>query len=122
MADHSPKFKPGQDITLTAGAPITGKQLLAVSATADNTVVPTSAAASNWIGVARQDTAVGEKVVVTRGGVQPLIASGAIVRGARVVPAAAGAVATIGAADEDVAVGTALTTAVNNLVLVAMDR
>lgn len=122
MADHSPKFAPGKDFTLTAGAAITGKQLLMVSTAADNTVIPTSGVVSTWLGVARQDTASGDKVVVTRGGVQWLISSGAIVRGARVVPGAAGVVTTIGASDEDTAVGTALTTAANNLVLVAMDR
>lgn len=122
MADYSPKFKPGADITLTAGAAITGGQLVMVSTAADNTVIPTSGVVSSWLGVARQDAAIGEKVVVTRGGVQTLISSGAIVRGARVVPGAAGVVTTIGASDEDNAVGTALASAASNRVLVAMDR
>lgn len=122
MADFSPKFKPGADITLTAGAAITGGQLVMVSTAADNTVIPTSGAVSSWLGVARQDAAIGEKVVVTRGGVMLLGSTGAIVRGARVVPAAAGVVQTIGANDEDTAVGTALASASGNKVLVAMDR
>ncbi len=122
MGEANPKFKPGQDITLNAGATITGGQLLMVSNAADNTVIPTSGVVSGWLGVAAQDTASGEKVVVKRGGVQWLISSGAITRGARVVPGAAGVVTTIGASDEDTAVGTALTTAASNRVLVAMDR
>jgi predicted RecA/RadA family phage recombinase len=120
MADWSPKFKPGQDITLTAGATITGGQLLQVSAA--NTVIPTSAAGPTWIGVAAQDAANGEKVVVRRGGVAKLISSGAIAAGARVIPGAAGVVVTIGAGSADHTVGTALEAAAGNLVLVAMDR
>lgn len=124
MAEANVKFKPGQDLTLTAGAAITGGQLVMVSTAADNTVIPTSGVVSTWLGTARQDAASGEKVVVVRGGgpVVWLTSSGAITRGARVVPAAAGVVTTIGASDEDTAVGTALTTAASNRVLVALDR
>ena len=120
MADHSPKFLPGQNVTLTAGAAITGKQLLYVSGV--NTVSPTTASTPAWIGVARQDTASGEKVVIVRGGVQELISSGAIAAGDRVIPGAAGAVVTIGAGNAAHTVGTALTAAASNRVLVALDR
>ena len=122
MGEARIKFKPGQDITLTAGADITGGQLVQVSTAADNTVIPTSAAGATWLGVARQDALSGEKVVIARGGVQTLISSGAIVRGARVIPGAAGVVVTIGAGSADHSVGTALASAAGNLVLVAMDR
>lgn len=116
------KFKPGADITLTAGADITGGQLLMVSSSANNTVIPTSGVVTTWIGVAREDAKSGEKVVVSRGGVQELTSTGAITRGARVVSAAAGVVQTIASNDEDAAVGTALTTAASNKVLVVLDR
>ena len=118
MGDYSPKFKPGQDVTLTAGADITGGQLLYVSGV--NTVAPTTASTASWFGVARQDTKSGDKVVVCRGGVQKPVASGAITAGDRVIPGAAGTVVSSTAANS---VGTALTTAANGAtVLVAMDR
>jgi len=118
MGDYSPKFKPGQDITLTASGPITGGQLVAVSGV--NTAAPTGGSVPNWLGVARQDAATGDKVVIVRGGVQKLVASGAVTAGDRVIPATAGKVATSTAANT---VGTALTTAVDGaIVLVAMDR
>lgn len=121
MGDYTPVFAPGMDVTLTASADITGGQLVIVSGA--NTVAPASAAASNWLGVARQDAKNGERVVVTRGGVQSLTASGAITAGARVIPAANGRVVTIGAGNEDHAVGIALTTAADAAkVRVAMDR
>lgn len=121
MADYSPKFKPGQDPTLTAAAAITGGQLVYVSGA--NAVTPTAAAVATWAGVARQDAAIGEKVVVTRGGVQRIVASAAIAAGARVIPAALGRIATI-AADATVVVGTALTAAAapGDVVTVLMDR
>ena len=60
MGEANPKFKPGQDFTLNAGATITGGQLLMVSNAADNTVIPTSGVVSGWLGVAAQDAASGE--------------------------------------------------------------
>ena len=121
MSDYSPKFKPGQDPTLTAAADITGGQLVYLSGA--NAVTPTAAATAAWLGVARQDAKSGEKVVITRGGVQFLVASGGIAAGARVIPAASGRIATV-AADATVVVGTALTAATNagDVVTVAMDR
>lgn len=121
MADYSPKFKPGHDITLAASAAVTGGQLVVVSGV--NTVAPSSTSTPSWVGIARQDAGVGDKVVVTRGGVQKPVASGAITAGDRVLPAAAGRVATIGAGAAANSVGTALTTAADGaIVLVLMDR
>lgn len=121
MADYSPKFTPGNDFTQTAGAAIVGGQLLVVSAA--NTVIASSASAANWLGVARFDAASGDKVTVTRGGVQRLVASGAINAGERVIPATAGKVATIAAGNVAHSVGTALTTVADGaLVTVALDR
>lgn len=94
MADYVPVFKPGQAVTMTAGAAITGGQLVYVSAA--NTVQKTSAATAAWLGVAMQDTDSGDQVAVSCGGVQELTASAAISVGAAVIPAADGKVATIG--------------------------
>ena len=94
MADYIPVFKPGQDITLTAGAAIVGGRLVAASAA--NTVTETSASTAAWVGVAVQDAASGAKVGVTSGGVQEIVASAAIAVGDVLVPAATGRVAPIG--------------------------
>lgn len=96
MADYVPVFAPGKDITLTVGATaVVGGNLVALSAA--NTVIPTAASTAAWVGVATTDAAVGARVGVTSGGVQELVAAGAIAVGANVIPAAAGKVATIGA-------------------------
>lgn len=121
MPDYSPKFKPGDDITLTTSAAVLGGQLVAV--TGSNTVGPTTASTPAWAGVARQDSPTGDKVVVTSGGVQKIAAAGAVTAGDRVIPAAAGRVATIGAGNAAHSVGTALTTVADGAtVLVLMDR
>lgn len=122
MGEMNQKFEPGAAPTLKAGATILGQQLLMVSSAADNTVIPTSGSVNTWIGVATQDAATGDPVIPQRGGVQWLIASGAIVRGDIVIPGAAGVVTTLGGGTLANRVGIALTTAANNLVLVAMDR
>lgn len=122
MADYIPKFKPGEDITMTAGAAITGGLLVAV--TAANTVQHVSGATAAWLGVARQDAASGAKVAVTSGGVQELTAGGAIAVGAMVIPAATGKVVTVGAGTFGQNVGIALTAAAadNDKILVKMAR
>jgi hypothetical protein len=119
MAEYSPKFTPGQDITMTASATVTGGQLVEV--TTPGSVGPAGAGSVKWLGLARFDTAIAGKVTVTRGGVQRLTASGGITAGQRVIPAAAGAVAAGTVADNGV--GVALTTALTGaLVDVALDR
>lgn len=96
MADYIPVFKPGKDITQTVGATaVAGGNLVALSAA--NTVIPTTGSTAAWLGVATTDAAVGAKVGITSGGVQELVAAGAIAVGANVIPAADGKVATIGA-------------------------
>lgn len=95
MADYIPVFKPGQDITLTAGAAIVGGRLVGLSAA--NTVIETAASTAAWVGVAVQDAASGAKVGVTSGGVQEIVASAAVAVGDVLVPAATGRVAPIGA-------------------------
>lgn len=95
MADYIPVFKPGQDLTMTAGADVVGGELVFVSAA--NAVQKTSGATAAWLGVATTDAASGAKVGVTSGGVQDLIASAAIAVGDVLIPAANGRVAPIGA-------------------------
>lgn len=95
MGDYIPVFKPGQDVTMTAGAAIVGGELVYVSAA--NAVQKTSASTAAWLGVATTDAASGAKVGITSGGVQELIASAAIAVGDVLVPAANGRVAPIGA-------------------------
>lgn len=110
MADYIPVFKPGEDLTMTAAAGITGGRLVYVSAA--NTVQETAAATAAWLGVATTDAASGAKVAVTSGGVQEVTASGAVAVGDVLVPAAAGRVAAIGAGTNYAqVVGIALTAA-----------
>jgi hypothetical protein len=117
VGDYSPKFKPGADITLAAGGTIVGGNVLVISGV--NTVTASAGTSTAFAGVARQDAATGEKVVVTRGGVQKLIASGAITAGDRVAPAAGGKAAS----SATNAFGNALTTVADGaVVLVLMDK
>lgn len=104
MADYLPKFKPGQAITRTASATVTGGRLITVAgahAAADSTT---------WLGVASHDAANGDSVGVYCDGVQKLTASAAIAAGDRVKCAAAGKVATLTAGSDayDRLVGIAL--------------
>lgn len=110
MADYVPVFKPGDDLTLTAAATITGGQLVYVSAA--NSVTPTAGATAAWLGVATTDAASGAKVGITSGGVQELTAAGAIAAGDVLIPASSGRVAAIGAGTTySQVVGIALTAA-----------
>ncbi|ETT24875.1 phage protein [Rhodococcus aetherivorans] len=121
MADHTPIFRPGQGITRSTSAAVTGGQLVAVSG--NDTVAPTTAATAAWLGVAAFDAPSGEKVTVICEGVHELTASGAIAAGARVVPAAAGAVADLGAGtDYSQIVGIALAAAAGGKVRVKLAR
>lgn len=110
MADYLPLYKPGQAFTSQASATITGGQLLIVSGS--GTVAPSSAAAATAVGVAAFDVASGAKVTVFAGGIQRVVASGAITAGANVEPATAGKVAThTNGTNDAYVVGVALTTA-----------
>lgn len=130
MADYVPKFTPGQAITSQASAAITGGQLVAVSGS--GTVAKTAGASTAWVGVAAFDAANGDKVTIHKGGVQRIVASGAITAGDQVISAADGKVASLAAAAGATAgdinaarqvVGTALTTAADGAsVEIDMDR
>lgn len=95
MTDYIPVFKPGTDLTMTAGAAITSGRLVALSAA--NTAQETSGATDKWLGVATTDAASGAKVGVTSGGVQEIAVNAAVAAGDVLIPAASGRVAPIGA-------------------------
>ncbi|QPX61708.1 scaffolding protein [Gordonia phage Bunker] len=119
MAEHTPIHKPGDAITRTASADITGGQLVVVSG--NNTVAPSAGVSAAWLGIAAFDAKSSEKVTILRGGIHELNASGAIAAGAAVIPAAAGAVATIGSETNYASVvGVALAAAASNKVLVSV--
>lgn len=109
MADYLPRFKPGEAITLTTSADVTGGRLVVASGV--KTVAMAADDAANVIGVAAYDALSGEKVTVyTRaGGVQRLVASAAITAGAKVVAEDAGKIQTIAAKTNPI--GIALETA-----------
>lgn len=112
MADYTPVHNPGNEITLTTSAAVTGGQVLIV--TGVNTVGPSTAATDAWIGVAAFDAASGSRVTVFVGGmVHESTASGAITAGGMVAAAAGGQVAAAGAATFGQVLGVALTSATN---------
>jgi len=113
MADYSPLYKPGQNITRQASAAVTGGQLVVVSGS--GTVAPSSAASAAWVGVAAFDAASGADVTISKSGVQRLVAVGAIAAGDIVVAAAGGGVATNAAPGAGQQVGVALTAAANGV-------
>jgi predicted RecA/RadA family phage recombinase len=122
MAEYLPLHTPGKAFTRQASAAITGGQLVGVSGS--GTVAPTSAATPSFVGVASNDALSGDNVAIYAGGVQRLVASGAITAGATVEAAAAGKVSahTNGANDINI-VGVALTTAADGaLVEVQFER
>lgn len=118
MADHTPLFKPGQEVTLTASAAITGSQVVVVSG--DETVAPAAGASAAAVGVAKYDAASGAKVGVVFGGVHELAASGAIAAGDPVTSAAAGAVASFTGSTYSTIIGKALKAAASSKVIVRL--
>lgn len=112
MADYLPLFIPGQAHTRTTSAAVVGGNLLIITGT--GTVAVSAAATHLWTGVAAFDAASGARVTVHSGGIQRLVAVGAITAGDNVEAAAGGGVATHanGAGDVNI-VGLALTSAIN---------
>lgn len=103
--EYLPVYKPGQAITFKAGAAVSGGRLVEISG--ESTVQHAGAASVAVVGVAAWDAAVGQEVTVHSGGVQELVASGAIGAGDRVEAAADGKAAT----SEGTGFGVALTSA-----------
>lgn len=95
MAQHIALFNDGEPVTFAASAAVTAGQLVAVSG--DRTVAPAGANSTAWVGVASVDAGTGDKLAVVKGGVQRVLASGAISAGALVVAAADGKVAALAA-------------------------
>lgn len=119
MSVYAPNYFPANQLSFTAGADITGGQVVYISAA--NTVSPTSAATIGWVGVAAHDAKSGTQVVVYTEGVHTVAASGSIAAGANVVGASSGAVAdqsTPTAANDPQVIGLALTAAASNLVTI----
>lgn len=112
MSDYTPRFLPGRAFTSQASAAITGGRLVAVSG--DGTVATAAADSAAVAGVAAFDVAAsGDKVTLYWGGVQKLVASGAITAGAGVVSDTGGKVksaTTATAAAAGTLIGRALTT------------
>lgn len=115
MADHTPLFKPGQEVTLTASATIVGSNVVVVSG--DETVAPSSGASAAAVGVAKYDAASGAKVGVVFGGVHELVASGTINAGDPITSAAAGAVAAFSGTTYSTIIGKALKAAASGKVV-----
>lgn len=120
MADYTPIFKPGAEVTLTASADITAGDALVVSG--QQTVAPSSAASAAYAGVAATDAKSGEKVVVLGPAVHELNASGAINDGDLVMTAAGGDVAAFSGTTYTQAIGVALADAASNKVIVKTFR
>ncbi|GGH34185.1 capsid cement protein [Microbacterium album] len=116
MADYLPKFKPGEAVTFTASADVTGGRLVAV--TGDRTVGPADADSAAVVGVAGFDAKSGERVTVfTRaGGVHRLTAAGAIAAGASVISAADGKIATVGDGTNPIGLALAAATANDDVI------
>lgn len=116
MVDYLPKFKPGQAVTFTASADVTGGRLVEV--TGNRTVGPAGADSAKVVGVAAFDVKSGDTVTVyTRaGGVHPLVANGAVVAGVKVSSAAAGKVQTVGSTTNPVGLALEAATADNDVI------
>lgn len=112
MAEYAPLFMPGDVITCTTSAAVTGGRLVAVSG--NGTVAHAGADSNAVIGMAAHDAASGALVAVHgRGQVHVSTAAGGITAAARVNAAANGTVAsaTAGVGNIGIAMTTALDTA-----------
>lgn len=98
MANITEYAYPGDVLTFTPTAPVTGGQL--VELTGNRTIGPAGATSTKVCGVAQQDAATGVPVGVRSKGVVGLTASGAVTTGQRLVAGAAG-VAVAVAVDTD---------------------
>ena len=108
MANHIPKFYPGQTVTFTAEGAITGGQVVECG-TAPRSVKVAGAASVKAIGTAAFDAIAGDKVTVHIGGlVDTAPAAAAISVGAKVEAAASGKIQT---ATTGLVLGIALTSA-----------
>jgi predicted RecA/RadA family phage recombinase len=123
VSDYVPTAIPGHEFTYTAGAAITGGQVVHITATG-RVVSPTGAASNKTVGIAVQDVASGASFTVSRGGIQLPKASGAITAGVPVKSAAAGCVAAwvSGTDAADLIVGVALSTVIDGAIVETLWR
>ncbi|GGN39537.1 hypothetical protein FHR83_006698 [Actinoplanes campanulatus] len=129
MADYAPLWMPGDVITVTTSAAVTGGKCLVVSG--NGTVAMSSASSVKWVGVAACDIASGAVGPMHgRGQVHTSTAAGAITAGDQLVTAASGNVAALAAASTDTAtdinsarsvIGIALTTAADTATVTWME-
>ncbi len=115
MADYTPIFKPGREVTLTASATITAGQTLVV--TGQQTVGPAAGVSTAYVGVAANDAATGEGVVVIGPAVHELTSTGTINDGDLITTAAAGKVAAASSPTVGQVIGVALADAASNKVI-----
>jgi hypothetical protein len=110
MADYTPVFVPGNEVTFTATADVIGGQLVAL--TGQMTVGPAPALSTRIVGVAAFNAAAGSRVTVFIGQlIHETVASGTIAANTDIVSAAGGLMQARGAAT--VRHGFSLTSAVN---------
>lgn len=121
MAGYVPLFTPGQSVPRTAASDVVGGRLLQVAG--DDTVEHAEAGSTSWSGVAGFDVKAGDRVTTYRGGVQRLVAAGAINAGDVVAAAADGKAAAYAGTDPKATVGVAETSAADgDTVEVAFNR
>lgn len=113
MGDYAPKYHFGDHTNWLTSTVVTGGQVVEI--TGDGTVGTTGGASALVVGVASRDAAIGKRIEVVRVGIQRLVASAAITRGAALKTAAQGRVApmTVGTDPHTQLVGIALTAATN---------
>jgi predicted RecA/RadA family phage recombinase len=107
MGNYSPRHKPGKDLTYAATTDITAGQCVEVTGNY-MAGVPAAAGTLKFLGVAVFDVKAGDRVNVTSGGVQVLVADGPIAAGDHVQVSTQGRVKT---ATDATTIGTALTAA-----------
>ena len=122
-------FSPNDPITCAVEADVTAERLVEISG--NRQVSPAAAKSAAWLGTAATSAVAGEKVAVLRGGVQRILASGAVTAGDIVVAATGGKVATLAAVttptaadvtDTRAIVGVAITGGTDVAIEIAMDR
>ncbi len=119
MSSHIHLFEPGAKITCEVTADVTGGRLVEI--TGARKVAHAQADSVKVFGTAATDTKSGGDVLVLRGGVQKLVASAAIVAGARVKAAAGGKVVTVGAGEAGIGLAISAATAADQLIQIALD-
>lgn len=113
--EYLPIYKPGQALTLKASATITGRQVVAISGV--GTVAAAGAASTAVVGVAAFDAVLNDNVTIYAGGVQEVLASGAVTAGSPVIAGAAGTVVASAIPPGGQQVGIALSTAADAAVV-----